>query len=229
MRPEAEALRRAPMFAGLAPESLDHLADRLHHRRYQPGEVIFSQGEAGSELLILQAGEIKISQRSPTNEEIILSLLRAGDTFGELALLDGLPRSANAIATAESEVLGLHRDAFTSLLDQEPEALRAVLKALAAVIRGMNVKIQDVTMLDVHGRIAKVLLEMADRYGRPVPEGIRIDRPLTADELAALTGLHRVEVARWLREYQYDDQLRIENDYITLRDIHVWQRRLERI
>jgi CRP/FNR family cyclic AMP-dependent transcriptional regulator len=232
MPPEIEALRKTTIFARLPDASLHKLAARLRTRRFDSGASVFHQGDPGNALLVLVNGEIKITVPSPTGEDIILSVLRPGDAFGELALLDGLPRSAAAEATVESQILSLHRDDFDELLRTEPEIARSVLEALAGIIRRMNEKLADVAMLDVNGRMAKALLELADVHGHESPDGIIFDRVVSVEELAALTGLYRTEVARQISTYQYDDMMRVyqnpmidmDQSLFILRHIDKWRR-----
>jgi len=201
---DVDALRSVGIFANLPPEHLEQLAARLQPRRRTKGETIFEHGDPGNALYIVGAGEVKISVQSPTDEEIILAVLGPCDAFGELALLDGLPRSASATTTEPTDLLVLFREDFISLLETEPALGWSIMQSLAGIIRRTNEKLSDVAMLDIYGRINKKLRELAKQFGREVPGGILIDRPITSDYLAGLTGLYPVEVSRVLRLYEYE-------------------------
>lgn len=220
---EVDALRRTDVFGALDDSALEMLARRMRRRRYDAGAVVFAKGDPGTGLLVLTEGEIKISVETATGEEIILNLLRPGEAFGELALLDGLPRSATAVALSDSQVLTLQREDFVDVLQSNPQIALAMLGGLATIIRRMNDKLVDVAMLDVSGRMAKALLELAERWGQPTANGIRLERPVSVEELAALTGLHRTEVARQLARYEAD-VLRVEDGRYILLQLDKWHR-----
>lgn len=221
MKADVDALKHVDIFATLPEEHLAQLAARLQPRHRAKGETVFAHGDPGNALYIIRAGEVKISVQSPTDEEIILAVLGPDDAFGELAVLDGLPRSASATTSADTELLVLFRDDFMFVLQEEPALGWSILQSLAGIIRRTNEKLSDVAMLDVYGRVNKTLRELAKQYGQEVPGGILIDRPITNDYLAGLTGLYPVEVSRVLRLYEYEKI--IERDLaegrITLRDL----------
>jgi CRP-like cAMP-binding protein len=217
MTPATAILERTSLFNGLSTGHLEMIAAQMRRRHYDAGQTVFSEGDAARALFVVEAGEVQIRVEAPTDEEIILAQLGPGDAFGELALFDDAPRSASAVAVVESTLFSLDRDNFLAVLDAEPALVRAVLASLAAMIRRTNEMLADVAMLDVHGRMAKALLGLAERHGRDVELGTELDRPVPEAELAGLTGLHRLEVARLLREYEYDDILRREGDRIVLR------------
>ncbi len=217
-----DALRRTVVFGGLDEASLEMLASRLRRRRYDAGATVFAQGEPATGLLLLTEGEVRISVESAIGEEIILNFLRPGDAFGELALLDGLPRSATATAQTESEVLFLYREDFVAALNANCSVAQSILASLATMIRRMNEKLADVAMLDVSGRMAKAFLELADRWGRPKGNSIELLRPVSVEELAALTGLYRAEVSRQLSRYE-PDVLRVEDGRYILENLNRWR------
>lgn len=219
MRSDVEALEHVKIFAHIPTAQLEQLATRVRHRHYQDDEVIFREGDPALGLFVVLNGEVKISISSPTEAEIVLAVLGPGEMFGELAIFDDTPRSAAAAGIGETEVLFLHRDDFMAVLDREPAAVRAVLRALAGMVRRTNEKLADVIMLDVHGRMAKAFLDLAGRYGVDTPEGILIDHSVTAHDLAALTGMHWIVVDRLMRNYQYEDIVRVNLDRITLRRV----------
>ena len=218
-RQDLEHLRRSPLFSELSEEQLAHLASRVQHREYSAGDKICREGEPGNALFIVQSGEVKIAVASPTGPEIILALLDAGDTFGELALLDGSRRCASAVTLVPTKALVIYRDDFLQLIESDPEVNRAVLASLAQMVRRTNKRVSIDAMLDVHTRIAQVLLDLAIRHGCECAEGVVFDRPVTAAELAGLAGLYPLEVQRALRAYQYDDLIRMQGGLMVLRRI----------
>lgn len=224
---DLQYLRRSPLFCDLTEELLAHLASRVQHREYAAGAMICCEGEPGNALFVVQSGEVKIAVASPTGPEIILALLDAGDTFGELALLDGSSRSASAVTLVPTKALVMYRDDFLQLLDSEPEVNRAVLATLAQMVRRTNKRLSVDAMLDVHTRIAQVLLDLAKRHGSESADGVIFDRPVPAAELAGLAGLYPLEVERVLRVYQYDDLIRMQGEFMVLRRIDDLRRSAE--
>jgi len=211
-----DALRQSELFTDLVDEELGKIAVRCRRLRYRAGEVIFHQGDPGLALFVVTEGEVRIGLEALPGEDVVPTLVRVSEAFGELALLDGRPRSATATAALASEVLMLSRDDFLALLAAEPAVTRAVLRALADMIRRTNERLAEV-VLSVHTRLARRLLELADEYGVTRKDGILINREVTDVELAGLTGLHRVEVERHLANYQYEDLIRMEEGKIILR------------
>jgi len=211
------ALQRSLLFKDLPIVHLERLAKRAGRRKYEAGEAVFHEGEPGNALFIVDSGELQIRAQAPARTELILARMRPGDAFGELALLDDEPRSASAIAVVDSRLLLVHRDDFLALLAAEPDVVQSVLRSLARIIRRTNQKLGDLALGDVHRRMARALLDLADSYGRPHPNGLEIARTVTAVELGQATAMHRVEVERLLREYEYERLIDVENDHIVLR------------
>jgi CRP/FNR family transcriptional regulator len=217
MQSDVAALSASKIFATVPLPQLEELATCVRHRHFRDGEAIFREGDPALGLFVLRSGEVRISITSPVESDIVLAVLSPGEMFGELAIFDGTPRSAAATAIGATELLFLHRDDVIGLLEREPAAVRAVLHVLASMVRRTNEKLADVAMLDVHGRMAKALLELVDRYGVETHDGLLIEHPVTTQDLAALTGMYEVEVDRLMRNYQYEDIVRVSFDRITVR------------
>ncbi len=218
----AEDLARTPLFAGLPRSSLDALAGLCQIRAYAAGATIFDEGQAGNALYIVHTGEVRIHMSSPTKQPINLLTVRAPRAFGELALLDGGPRSAGAVAEAPTQLIALYREDFLALLESQPAAADAVLRAVTGIIRDMNVRFSDVALLDRRGRVCKALLAFVERYGRETDEGWLIEHPMSSEDLAAEAGLYGVEVQRIIRgEFEPDHQIEHRIDSWLVRDLSV--------
>jgi CRP-like cAMP-binding protein len=139
-RPIVDALAGIPFFAGLDPDALTRLAATMRTRRFRRGEVIFHVGDPGDALFVILAGEVKISLPSETGDEAILATLRPGEFFGELALLDGAPRSASASALSATETVMMPRDRFRELIASEAPVRDALLAALATELRRLTTR-----------------------------------------------------------------------------------------
>jgi CRP/FNR family cyclic AMP-dependent transcriptional regulator len=197
-------LSRVPLFAELPPERIHELAQSVRRRTYHRGETIFHKGDPGNGLYMIGAGQVKIVLPSEMGEEAMLAVLEAGEFFGELALFDGLPRSATVVAVQNAEVLVLHRDDFMSFVGRNPEVVSALFAALSRRLRDADEMIEDAIFLDVPGRLAKRLLDLADKHGRAEDKGVAIDLKLTQQDLAAMVGATRESVNKhlgWMRDH----------------------------
>ncbi len=214
----AQLLGQIPMFEHLGPEDLEHLSGLLQQRRYAKGEVIFHQGDVGTALLIVRRGEVAIRLSSAEGKEVILSLLGRGDAFGELALLDGEPRSTDAVAREESSLLCLHQEDFRRFLSERPQVAMDLLAVLSRMVRRVTQIVHDSAFLDARARLARVLLDLARTQGQQSGAGRVIIPRLTQAELANLCGVTRESANKWLRFYAREGLLTYEGGQITLVD-----------
>lgn len=202
---QERALRQVALFAELPEERLQQLAQMVRRRTYHRGETIFHKGDPGTGLYIITGGQVKVVLPSESGEEAVLAVLEANDFFGELALFDGLPRSATVVAVTNTEVLILHRDDFLGFVTRNPEAAIACFAALSRRLRATDELIEDAIFLDVPGRLAKRLLDLAERHGRRTERGLEIDLKLTQQDLAAMVGATRESVNKhlgWMRDHR---------------------------
>src|SRR5688572_7764072 len=188
---QEQLLGQMVLFSELPPSRLAELAQMVRRRTYHRGETIFHKGDPGDSLYLITDGQVKIVLPSDTGEEMTLGVLETGDMFGELALFDGRPRSATMVAVENTEVLLLYRDGFVG---RNPEVATALLGVLSRRLRATNEWIEDAIFLDVPGRLAKRLLDLADRHGKQTGRGVEIDLKLTQQDLAAMVGATRESV-----------------------------------
>jgi len=186
----------------------DALSASLRRRRYGKGTVIFVQGDPGSTLYLVESGRVKISASSPAGKEVILALHGPGDFFGELALLDGEPGSADAVAQEPCELLLLQRADFVRFLERRPKVGIGLLAAVSRRLRHTNQLVEGAALLDVPGRLARALVDLAESEGEQQAEGWVIHSPLTQSELAALVGATRESVNKWLGFYERQGLIR---------------------
>ena len=142
-------------------------------RRFRRGEVIFHIGDPGDALFVIVSGEVKTSLPSETGDEAILATLRPGDVFGELALLDGAPRSASATALMPTETVILPRDRFRELIATEAGVRDALLASIAGELRRLTTHVEELHFLDITGRLAARLVRLAQEGGTPTGDGAR--------------------------------------------------------
>jgi CRP-like cAMP-binding protein len=215
----AQTLATVPLFGSVDEAALESVARGLRSRRFRRNETIFHLGDPGDALFIVASGLVKITLPSETGDEAILATLRPGDFFGELALLDGGPRSATAVALESTETLVLPRDRFRELISDEPAIRDAVFAALARELRRLTIHVEELHFLDIAGRLAAVLARLAGEQGVPLDGGsIRLAAPLTQSDLAAMVGCTRQSVNKLLGLFVDDGLIRLERDAILVVD-----------
>lgn len=221
----AEALKLVPFFANLGPAEAASLVGRLVVRRFHAGQIIFHLDDPAGLLYIISHGKVKISQSTTEGHEATLAILGAGDFFGELALLDDSPRSATAEAIEVTETLTLHREEFMNFINSNPGFAHHVLRTLARRIRHLNSQISDIFFLDLPGRLARTLLNLADQHGRRQRDGtIVITLALTQTDLAEMTGATRVSINKALGRFRRQKWIRIDGRQFTIVDAAALQK-----
>ena len=210
------ALAACRLFGGLDDRTVDLLSAALRSRRYRRDEVIFHADDPGDSLFIVASGSVKIMLSADDGTEpAILTTVGPGGFFGELALLDGAPRSATAVALDAVETLVLRREAFDRLVDSERGLRRALLHSLAGEIRRLTAQVEDLHFLDLPGRLARHLLRELDGDGEGTTEA-RLPWPYTQGELAGMIGGSRQSVNRLLADFVAQGLLRFEGDDLVI-------------
>jgi CRP-like cAMP-binding protein len=221
-----DALRECGLFAGLDEPTLGIVAAALRPRRFRRGETIFHADDPGDALFIVASGRVKITiSPDDGSDPAILTTIAPGGFFGELALLDGAPRSATAIALVAVETQVLRRDAFDRLVDEQPALRRALFAALAGEIRRLTAQFEDLHFLDLSGRLARHLLrslpaaDEGSSGARPHGGGeVRLPWPYTQGELAGMIGGSRQSVNRLLADFVAQGLLRFDGDDLVIPD-----------
>lgn len=213
---DRELLRTVPIFSDLSPPALDKLTQLLARRRYPKDGVVFFENEAGDSLFMVAEGRIKVTILGDDGREIILSVLGPGEFFGEMALLDNEPRSATTIAAEDSELLCLSRADFEGVLAQNPDIMITLIRVLTGRLRHANHQISTLALLDVYGRVARVIVELARDDGRRLKDGrIAFQRP-THQEIANRIGTTRETVTRMLKDLQRQGLIRATGKEIVV-------------
>lgn len=194
----AGVLGATDLFGGLDDAVLDELAAHVVHRRYRAATSIFVQGESGARCYVIASGAVRISTYHTDGREAVLAVLGAGDVFGELALFDDHPRSADATVIEDAELLSLDRDALRGAVTKHPALAVALLRTLGVRLRRTNEALQDIALFDVPGRVARRLADLADAHGVPADGGTLIDLPLSQENLAQMVGATRESVNKAL-------------------------------
>ena len=193
-------LERNLLFRGLAPATLDQIARLCVRRSYEADAVIFSQSDPGDALFGVVTGRVRISASSAGGREVFLNIMEPGDTFGEIALLDGRPRTASASAMTASELFVVSREQFLGLLARDPVLTDHLLKLLCARLRWVSGFAEESALLSVPARLARRLLSLGKLHGHEIDGGIELK--ISQDEMASFLGLSRQIVNQHLQEWK---------------------------
>ena len=208
-----DVLRRVPLFESLSEADLQSFAELVRERSYPRGSVIVFEEDPGDALYVVAAGQVKVVLVAEDGREVILSVLGPGSFFGEMAILDEGPRSAHVIAMEESNLLILRRDDFHARLRAMPEVAISLLKEISRRLRRADEKIGSLVLLDVNGRLAHLLLRLADEE-----RGDQITRRLTHHTIAQMIGSSRETVSRAMRGLVGRNVIEVTRTAILLRD-----------
>ena len=212
---DAEAVARVlagvPVFSALSESERTELLGHLRARRFSRDEVVFHRDDAGGHVYVILSGSVKVSIPDEEGHEVVVAVERDGAVFGELALFDDAPRSATVTALDETQVVTLAREDFLRVLERSPRATREILRLLARTVRRASGRIEDLEFLDVPGRVAKCLLDLATAHART-------DVELTQDDLAAFVGATRVSVNRALADLEAQGAIAVGRRHIAVKE-----------
>ena len=218
----ADAARR---HAGLNEQATQDLLSAMTPLRLERGDELFHEGDPGDRLYVITEGKVKLGRTSSDGRENLLAILGPGEMFGELSLFDPGPRTATATAVAETQMVGLTNDQLHSYVARHPNVALTLLAALARRLRRTNESVADLVFTDVPGRVAKALLELSGRFGRPVEDGVLVAHDLTQEELAQLVGASRETVNKALADFATRGWIKLEARAVLLIDLDRLRRR----
>jgi CRP/FNR family cyclic AMP-dependent transcriptional regulator len=196
-----DVLKDTPLFEALSEEDASALRAGIIQVHLDRGERLFSEGDDGDKLYIILEGKIKLTKAAPDGRENLLSVHGPGEMFGELSLFDPIPRTSSATAVTAARLAGLAHDDLRAWLTTRPEVAMNLLQALAQRLRRINEVKADLVFTDVPGRVAKALLDLAERFGVQTPDGMQVNHDLTQEELAQLVGASRETVNKALADF----------------------------
>jgi CRP/FNR family cyclic AMP-dependent transcriptional regulator len=221
----AQLLGRTKLFGDLSGAALLRLGERAVERSYRQGQMIFGQGDPGEALFVVSDGLVKVFVTSEDGDEIVLVTLRPPETFGELALIDGGARSASAETLKATTVLVLTRSTLLEVMTEHPALAESLLRALGAVVRRLTEQAADLVFLDLHGRVAKLLLALAADRGQTRGDETLLDLQMTQTNLAAMVGGSRQSVNQILRAFERRGYLELHGRQVVLRHPELLRRR----
>ncbi|MCA2983479.1 Crp/Fnr family transcriptional regulator [Gemmatimonas sp.] len=206
-------LSTVPLFRELDRAAVRGFAEYTRERKFSKGAMIVAEGDPGDALFVVRSGEVKVVLAGEDGRDVILNVLNVGDHFGELALIDGRPRSAHVIATQASSLLTLSRADFRRQVEQSPQVAWGLMVELSRRLRQADGTIGSLVLLDVPGRVAKVLLEHATP-GEPAT----LVKQLTHQVIAQMIGASRETVSRAMAEFQEKGIISVQRRIVTITD-----------
>ncbi len=210
-------LGSTPLFKGIPAADVAALAPAVKIRTYPKGAFMFHEGDPGNVLYAIVSGQVKIGRIGRGGDEVVFAILGPYETFGELALFEEKAvRVADAQATELSECLTLSRDALRSFVDSHPWMMHRVIQVLIGYVRATDETFSETAFLDIPGRVAKKLLELAESHGERRPDGVRIRLRLTQRTFAGMVAASRENVNRALARFETSGAIRQDGGYITI-------------
>src|SRR3954469_23425457 len=207
-------LRNDPLFGQLGADALTRLASYAHTKSAKSGTTIFERGDPGNSLFAVLRGTVKISNQSSDGKDAVLNMIPAGGIFGEIALLDGQSRTADAFAVSDCELMFIERRDFVPLVRQNPDIALKLIEILCGRIRHTSEQVEDMTFLDLPGRLAKTLLWLSEQSGSSPTRKISI----TQREIGQIIGMSRESTNKQLREWEDKKWVRLERGGLLVLD-----------
>ena len=204
-------LATVPLFSGIDPAELTQLTEVAREKQYPKGSIIVFADDPGDSLFVVREGRVKVVLVAEDGREVILGVLGVGDHFGELSLIDEQPRSAHVIAMEDATLLVLRREDFRRRVEATPQLAWALLVELSRRLRRADGKIGGLVLLDVPGRIARLILDAAADAGSDT-----IEKPLTHQTIAQMIGASRETVSRAMSEFQEAGLITVSHRRITV-------------
>lgn len=204
-------LASIPLLSGLDRAELARFADMTRERSYPKGSVILFEDDPGDSLFLVKNGRVKVVLIGEDGREVILGILTVGDHFGELSLIDGHPRSAHVIAMDDAQLIVLRREDFRRRVEESPRVAWALLVEISRRLRRADEQIGSLVLLDVDGRIARLLLDASAESGSAT-----IEKRLTHQTIAQMIGASRETVSRAMREFQDNGLISVQRRQISI-------------
>ena len=213
-----EFLKNVPIFSELNDDTLFKLSQLGTLKTFDKDSIILSEQDAGSALFVMVSGKVKVARVSndDKSKEVILTLLNPSDFFGEMALLDGLARSATVTSIEDSRVFIIQRNDFLNLIQEHPEVSIALLQELTQRLRAAGMKIKALSLKDAEGKVATVLLQLADDMGRIKQGVVEIEKLPYQHELANMAGTSRETISRTLHSFAKKGLVELEGTKLRI-------------
>lgn len=219
-------LRQIPLFSALKDEEIEAIYKLSVTKKCSKDTIILLEDEEGDTLFVILSGKVKVTTFSESGKEVIFSILNEGDFFGDMSLLDGKPRSATVISIEESELRLIRRSDFNKLIESHPGIALKLLEELTSRLRKADERIESLALLDVTGRVAGILLQLADERGEKTERSILIKSRPTHQELANMVGTTRETVTRILKQLENKKYINMDGKDLTIINPEIFKREL---
>jgi CRP/FNR family cyclic AMP-dependent transcriptional regulator len=213
-----EALRKAGLFQGVDINDVEAISSEFEIMEVSRGQILFHEGEPGDSLYIVLSGKVKLGRRASDGRENLVAVMGPADQFGELSLFDPGPRTATAVVVTDGRVARLPKAALQKWVEERPQIAMQLLRVIARRLRRTNTTLADLIFVDVPGRVAKQLLQLAQRFGSVEGGQLRVTHDLTQEELAQLVGASRETVNKALADFAGRGWLRLEGKSVVILD-----------
>ncbi|MEJ6550663.1 MULTISPECIES: CRP-like cAMP-activated global transcriptional regulator GlxR [unclassified Corynebacterium] len=213
-----EILSRAGIFQGVETTAVNALIEQLESVTFPRGTTIFDEGEPGDRLYIIISGKVKLARHAPDGRENLLTIMGPSDMFGELSIFDPGPRTSAAVCVTEMTAATMDSQMLHDWISDHPEISEQLLRVLARRLRRTNNTLADLIFTDVPGRVAKALLQLANRFGVQEGGALRVHHDLTQEEIAQLVGASRETVNKALAEFAHRGWIRLEGKSVLISD-----------
>jgi CRP-like cAMP-binding protein len=226
MEDQGEFLKSVPIFSELDSSRLKQISLLGQRKFYKKDTTILHEDETGSALFVIISGKVKVSRESDDGKEVILTILNESDFFGEMAILDGMSRSATVTAIEESELFLIQRADFLNLLHEHPEISVSLLHELTRRLRASDMKIKSLSLKDAEGKVASVILQLADDIGKIKQGKVEIERLPLQNDLANMAGTSRETISRTIHSFAKRGLIELEgarlriNNYEKFKDLY---------
>jgi len=220
-----QLLNKIPLFNSLSDSDLENLSESVRLQSLKKGQTLFRKGDEGSSLYIIKQGTIKIVLPSRLGDEVIVTIFSEGDFFGEMALFDGKPRSADALAMESSKIYMLSRNDFLLFLQSNISAMKSILSQLTNRLRNTDDFLESTCFLSVSARLAKKLLDLTESYGQKDGDSVYIDLNLTQKELGDMIGSTRESINKELKILRDKGLITMQENKIQIIDMTRLKRR----
>ncbi len=218
MQENNDFLKYVPIFSELDENTLDQISKLGIRKNFTKDSVVLFEHETGSALFVIVNGKVKVSRVSDDGKEVILTILGESDFFGEMAILDGLARSANVTAMEDSELFIIQRSEFLELLQSHPEIAIALLQELTQRLRSADMKIKSLSLKDAEGKVATVILQLADDIGKIKHGTVEIEKLPFQHDLANMAGTSRETISRTLHSFAKKGMVELDGSKLKILD-----------
>jgi len=225
MAEEVSFLRNVPIFSDIDEQELKKVARLGVRKKYKKGSIVVLEEEMGAALFVIITGKVKVVRMDEDGREVILSIFGPGEFFGEMSLLDGMTRSASVVATIKTELFMIHRRDFLDLIQAYPQVAISLLGELAMRLRKADTQIKSLSLKDAAGRVANVLLMLADDLGMFRKGKVEVeDLPLQQD-MANMAGTSRETVSRMIHKFIKEGLVTVKGNKLTINDYEAFRKK----